>query len=804
MTTRFGWVLGLALLGSVHAREVNLSYLNSLLTPITVEGKAYTGLAIYADPDPKTPGQYLLKDAPGEGFVDLDDVARAVVVYARDGSPESLKHARDLLEIVLLLQTPDGEFYNFITREGRVNTDGQTSFKSAGFWAARAVWGIAEALPAFEKTDPAFAARLQASLDRAVTAFARNVDAKYSQFRDVDGVKAPTWLPMDGSDVGSILVVGLSTYLKTHPQDKAAAQLAGRVAEGIAAFAPGDTATYPFGLPLPDTKSRVGWHAWGARQVQALALAGKVLNRPEFIEVARKAAHPLIQLLISDGPIEKLTPAPTLYPQIAYGMEAIASSFFALSDATGEDVWNELGGLTTAWLFGLNNQHLPLYDAATGRTYDGLEQGFVNVSAGAESNVTALLALQQAEARPSAAQYLHAQEVERRADILLEAENGQDFGSPPTARSFADASGRKLAVLSGGGSLTLKGPQAGTYSAQLLALGRPAAATLRLDASGQNKTVTLAASPEGLRAYPLGTLKLPPGAPIALTQTAGGDALPDAVWLFPELEAKQVAAGKTRTLLLKSWSDQAQSAGSLPAGASLRIYRMTGQRAEGDQIPPYGFALAQWSGEVYSGPETSTAQQVSLSAAQTIGKNELLDLAPVFNGDAFSTSSDPRRGNLDNPGGAAGATLPAERAPKAGPLTVAGVQLLFPDPLTRPNVYTPSQALRFNLPPGPATALHLLITADHGAAQTSLTLHFSEGEPLSAALNVSDWCQSPQFGETVVAAFNARRISNGTLESLNCNLYAVTLAVPAGRTLTAVTWPSRPTLHLFGLTIERP
>ena len=809
MRRHLGWALGLALLGSAHAREVNLSYLNSLLTPITVEGKAYTGLAIYADPDPKNPGQYILKDAPGEGFVDLDDVARAVVVYARDGSPESLKHARDLLEIVLLLQTPDGEFYNFITREGRVNIDGQTSFKAAGFWAARAVWGLAEALPAFEKADPAFAARLQASLNKAVVAFARNVDAKYGQFRDVDGVKAPTWLPMDGSDVGSILVVGLATYLQTHHQDQAAAQLAGRVAEGIAAFAPGDATTYPFGLPLPDTKSRVGWHAWGARQVQALALAGKVLNRPEFIEAARKATHALIQLLISDGPVEKLTPAPQIYPQIAYGMESIASSFFALADATREDVWNELGGLTTAWLYGLNNQRLPLYDAATGRTYDGLEQGFVNVSAGAESNITALLALQEAEARPSAAQYLHAQEVERRADVLLEAENGQDFGSPPTTRTFADASGRQLAVLAGGGSLTLKGPQAGNYSVQLLALGRPAAATLRLDVSGQSKTVALAASPEGLRAYPLGTLKLPAGALIALTQigSAGqnnADALPDAVWLFPELESKQVAAGKTRTLLLKSWSDQPQSAGTLPAGASLKTYRMTGQRAENDQIPPYGFALAQWMDEAYSGPETSTAQQVGLSAAQTVGKNELLDLAPIFNGDAFSTSSDPRRGNLDNPGGAVGATLPAERTPKAGPLTVGGVVLLFPDPLTRPNVYTPSQALRLNLPPGPAAALHLLITADHGAAQTSLTLHFSEGESQSVPLKVSDWCQSPQFGEAVAAAFNARRISNGTLESLNCNLYSVTLAVPAGRTLTAVTWPSRPTLHLFGLTIERP
>ena len=195
------------------ATAANLSYLNSLLTPVTVSGKGYTGLAIYADPDPNHPGRYVLKDAPGEGFVDLDDLARAVVVYARDGTVASLGHARALLEIALLLQAPDGEFYNFITRDGQINTDGQTSFKSAGFWAARAVWGIAEALPAFEKSDPAFAVRLQAALNRAVTAFARNVDARYPATRSLEGLQVPTWLPMEGSDVGSILVVGLSSTL---------------------------------------------------------------------------------------------------------------------------------------------------------------------------------------------------------------------------------------------------------------------------------------------------------------------------------------------------------------------------------------------------------------------------------------------------------------------------------------------------------------------------------------------------------------------------------------------------------------
>jgi hypothetical protein len=797
-----GWWLALGLLASAGAREVNLAYLDSLLTPISVDGKAYTGLAIYADPDPQKPGAYVLKDAPGEGFVDLDDVARAVVVYARDGSPASLKHARELLEVVLLLQTPDGEFYNFITREGRINRDGQTSYKSAGFWAARAVWGIAEALPAFEKTDPAFAQRLQAALSKAVTAFSKNVDARYGTFRDLGGVKAPTWLPMDGSDVGSILVVGLSAYLKTHT-DPTAAQLAGRVAEGIAAFAPGDATTYPFNLPLPDTKSPVGWHAWGARQVQALALAGQVLKRPEFIAAARQAAHPLIHLLVSSGPLSRLSPAPQVYPQIAYGMESIASSFFALADATGEDVWNELGGLSTAWLYGLNDQKLPLYDPATGRTYDGLERGFVNVSAGAESNITALLALQQAEARPGAARYLHAQEVERRADVLLEAESGQDFGSPAQSRTNADASGSKLAVLSGGASLTLSGPAAGTYSAQLLALGQSSAPELRLDASGQSKTVKLGSAAEGLRAYPLGTLTFAASSPLALTQTGSATALPDALWLFPELEHKQVAAGTSRITLYKSWADHPLPVPALPNGGVAQAYTRTGEVAPGTTVPAYGFAFARWTAEAYTGPQGQAARPVTLVKAQSVGKNDLLDLTPIWNGDAFSTSDQPRRGNLDNPGGAAGATLPAERAPKPGVLDVGGLALLFPDPFKRPNVYTPAGEL-LTLPPGPASALHLLVTADHGPVQTTLTLQFSSGEPVSVPLRVSDWCQSPGFGEKVAVAFGARRISNGTLESLPCNLYAVTLPVPAGRDLSAVTMPDRPTLHLFGLTVERP
>lgn len=806
-------VLSALLLGVAHAQTAaplhpNLAHLDFLLIPgFQIEGKAHTGLAIYAAPDPKAPGKFVQVGDDDEGLVDLDDVARAAVVYLRDGvqnsSADSLRKGRELLGTVLALQAEDGEFYNFVFPNGRINRDGPTSRKSAGFWAARGVWALAEGVLAFRTSDPAYARELEAALNRGVAAFLKGTTPKYGQFRELGaGIRAPEWLPLGGADIAAILAVGLAEYVRATPSNPAARTLLGQLAEGIAAYAPGAPDTYPWNLPLPDTNDPWNWHAWGARQVQALALSGRALNKPAYIDAARTAAgQAFTALLVSRGPVEGFTPAPDLYPQIAYGMESIASGLFALADVTGEGVWNELGGVTVGWLLGQNEQKLPLYDPASGRVLDGLERGYTNASSGAESTVTGLLALLGAQNRPAAQAKLGLTRLERVTDELIEAESGSDFGSPPETRNNARASGGKVALLPPGTSLTLKVPagMTGPYLAQMIAAG-PAGAGVRLG--------TLAASltfPRDVSTVTkLGRLSLTAGGTLALSSTEKA-VQADAVWLFPNLAYTLLGRVGERMLLAKSWSDAAQPLDlkQIPAGATVNVYDRQGRPVAGRDLPAYGFALATWA-QAGRLPQTGSAggPAVTLTAEPKVGNFLPLILLQAVDTDAFTTSDKPLRGNLDNPGGEFGATFPAERGPEAGDLlTVGGVPLRFPDWRQPKNVVT-LRGQTMTVPTGRYAALHVLGMADHGNYRATVRLRYADGTEESRDLALSDWCGGPQYSETVAAAYPARRGGNGQLETLRCTVYAQKLAVNPDRELREIVLPEQTTMHVFGLTLE--
>src|SRR5690606_10760432 len=160
-----------------------------------------------------------------------------------------------------------------------------------------------------------------------------------------------------------------------------------------------------------------------------------------------------------------MNPAVRAYPQIAYGMEAIASGLFALADATGKTVFEQLGGLTSSWLLGNNSLRQAMYDPATGRVFDGLERGVINQNAGAESTITGVMALMQAEARPAAEAVLDLLWLEAHGDVTVEAETGSDFGEAPRTEVDGTASGQLAAVLSPGASLRLETvvPRDGRY-----------------------------------------------------------------------------------------------------------------------------------------------------------------------------------------------------------------------------------------------------------------------------------------------------------------------------------------------------
>ncbi|MER3445278.1 MAG: hypothetical protein C4333_14625, partial [Meiothermus sp.] len=743
-----------------------LAHLDSLLVPLEMDGRRYTGLAIYAEPDPADPRRYRIKDAPNEGLTALDDVARAVVVYVRDWAQNrrarSLDNARALLELVLRLQAEDGEFYNFVFPDGRINDYGATSRKSAGFWAARAVWALAEALPVFSAEEE-FTRRLEWALSRAIRAFSRQVGPRYGQYREVQGQRVPAWFPQDGADIASILAVGLSRYLAYRPQDTTARTLLTQLCDGLVDYQPGALGVFPFLLHLPDAKDPWAWHAWASRQVQALALAGRLLNNPGYIDSARAAAGHMLVHLLASGLVEGFTPAPDPYPQIAYGMESLASGFYALAEISGEGVWAELGGLFTGWLFGLNPLGLPLYDPATGRVYDGLERRNLNRNAGAESTVSGLLALLGAQKFPPAQDALGWGLLERRADQVLEAEAGTDFGAPPETRTLDRASGGRVALLSEGTALSLPfaGPP-GDYLIHLVARTGPGAGRATLFA-GQERvgqaTLRRPGEPH-LEVRPLGRLRLGQE-PLSLTLgVAEGPLEADALWLFPAVERLLLGRPGERLLLLKSWSEAPEALPPSPApGAQVRVFDRLGRIQDPTRLPPYGFALLRWRTDepLPARAAGSAGGRFEVRVAASEDPYLLLDLDPLFDGDAFSTSLEPLRGNFDNPGGPRGATYPAERlSPPGSILRSGGVSFRFPPTNTPRNMLT-LRGQRLEVPPGRYRALHLLGAAEQGSYREEVRLEYRDGTAQSVPLGLSDWCQSPQFGEKVALSTPFRR-----------------------------------------------
>jgi|GEM_PF-186642 len=837
------WLLAASLAAGLAAAQApswpeepitNLSHLELLTTEFDVEGERHLGVWIYAEPSPTEPDAYVGREAPGEGVTDLDDVARAVVAYLRHheatGSERSLELARGLLGYVLAMQAEDGEFHNFVFADGRINRLGITSRKGAGFWAARALWALAEGMRAFADEDPAFAAALREAFLRGVPPFEAKVAAGYGAYTTRHGFDSPAWLPDDGADVAANLLLGLSIFLQSE-ENEDVRRLQAMVAEGLMALQYGPEGTYPFLAHMPFARDPIDWHAWGSRQTQALAQAAIAAAQadPEaaasyLASAEAEAGHFFVHLLVDRGPYTSMNPAVRAYPQIAYGMESIASGYFALAEATGKDVYDRLGGLMTGWLLGNNSLRQAMYDPETGRVFDGLERGVINRNAGAESTITGLLALLQAEARPAAREALDYMWLEALSEFTVEAESGTDFGEAPTTEVDGTASGQLAAVLKPGASLALRGevPAAGRYIVYALHRNDPWEASAAVFVGRERLGTVTAGGAEESRYVmtELGTVELPAG-PLGLTVShAGGrDFRFDALVFRPMVEWKLYGREGSRLLLVKSWSprEEAVSAELIPAlaaaaGGDVHVYdaRANEAPASGDplSLPPYGFALMEWADDSPLPDLGLTTARVgplvAVDTAFTEGAYTALDLGPAFNADAFSLPSRPQRGNFDNRSGVYGATYPAEFAPAASSrYESGGVPFLFPPTDTAlNNVVMLGQ--RLDVPAGRYAALHLLGSSDQGNYQADVTLVYEDGGTATVTLGLSDWCQPPRYGETVAVDFAQRRGTSGQTERINCRILHQVVPVDAERVLVRVELPDRETMHLFALTLAAP
>lgn len=412
---------------------LNLAHLDHLLEIVERGGVSYGIVHIYAE----APTYDWVHD-DDEGASALDDVARAAVVYLRHfeltGNAASREKAEALLRFVMYMQTDDGRFYNFVwNRDLDVNTTHENSAADAfGFWAARGVWALGVCAKTLKQESPAFSEACERRARRSFPHIEAALE-RYGQTTSRGPRTYPLWLlEQYAADATSELLLGLVALRDAYP-DPALNQMVDRLAEGIDVMQFGSLATYPYGAHASWLEV---WHGWGNSQTQALAEVGR-------LEGAMHEAENFYPRLLVDGWLHSMPlddPAGVrAFEQIAYAVRAVAVGLVRLFDVTGDERYGVLAGLAASWFTGNNVAGSVMYDAATGRGYDGIDGTLVNRNAGAESTIEANFTVMEIERHPLTHRWMHATAGDR-----VEKERG---GKQYVYRTFASGSERVALVL---------------------------------------------------------------------------------------------------------------------------------------------------------------------------------------------------------------------------------------------------------------------------------------------------------------------------------------------------------------------
>jgi hypothetical protein len=376
----------------------------------------------------------------GQGAFNADDVSRAAVVYLRHwqqtGADASRDTAYELLRSLTYLQTSAGpnagNVVLWMQPDGELNPSAEPvelpdpSDSGPSYWLARTIWALGEGYAAFEDADATFAAFLQSRLELAVEAVNRQVLDQYGTWAVADGQRVPAWLIVDGADASAEAVLGLAAYANAEPGNRTARRALRQLADGIAAMSAGDARQWPYGAILPWALSRSLWHGWGSQMPAALASAAAALDRNTLLRPAVTDSVTFTPLLLATGgPDNGWLPAPIDRTQIAYGVDSRLQSLLAVANSADLPGLEQVAAVTAAWYFGANAAGTPMYDPATGRTFDGVSgDGVVNMNSGAESTIHGLLSMLALDARPDLAEAAQATpEVHERDGIeVFEAE----------------------------------------------------------------------------------------------------------------------------------------------------------------------------------------------------------------------------------------------------------------------------------------------------------------------------------------------------------------------------------------------
>ncbi len=557
----------------------NLAHLNFLAAQVTPPAQArHTTYQLANEPTVGTLWVYATRNSDGsytrvgggtyhpstntydQGAYDADDIARAAVVYLRHwkqfGDTASRQSAYALLRGLTYLQTASGPHAGnvvlWMQPDGTLNPSAlppeepDPSDSANSYWLARTIWALGEGYGAFASHDARFAAFLRARLDLALRALDRDSLSRYGQYLSADGARTPAWLIVDGADASAEAVLGLSAFVTAGGTEARYALT--ELAAGIADLGSAPGRSWPYGAILPSATSRSTWHAWAGLAPAALSTASVALGRPELADAAATdstAFDP--DLLTSYGAINGLTPAPTDRSQIAYGVDSRVESLLATARATGQNRLRRLAGVFAGWYFGQNPAGTPMYDPATGVTYDGVSaDGVVNQNSGAESTIHGLLSMLALDAAPGVAALARASGhvVSRVGTTLVEGEDATTSGpatvtiaDPPSSAESAWSNGKYLRVR-GGSTATWTIPSSAQPEIVEAVVDRVPGTAARATFDGLGAVQFGGGAPQGDSAVPgrlvpvvVGTV--PAGTTTITAHVAGGVGRLDALLLTP-------------------------------------------------------------------------------------------------------------------------------------------------------------------------------------------------------------------------------------------------------------------------------
>jgi len=299
-----------------------------------------------------------------------EDVGRALVAVLmfnriRPGDKTAEALAGTYLDYLGRAQTRDGDFRHRLSAQGRWSEERATEDAFG-----RVLWGLGYA--SAHPVDGPMAARAEKMFRRAL--------------RRAGSLRWPRSL--------AYAMLGLHYRLERPPGPPEARELlvasADKLLRMYQAHAAGDwqwfedTATYD-----------------NAKLPQALFLAYRHTGDKRYLEAAEKTLEFLIKANFSeDGMLRVIGNKgwyprggkPALYDQQPIDAAAMVEALAEAYRSTGREAYADRMRAAFAWFLGRNILGLPIYDAATGGSRDGLNEGKVNENQGAESSIEFLIA----------------------------------------------------------------------------------------------------------------------------------------------------------------------------------------------------------------------------------------------------------------------------------------------------------------------------------------------------------------------------------------------------------------------------